>query len=47
MLERAMGAEVKGSLVHCKNEKKLLEYQKDTSKPDGSDVDVSPATTAS
>ncbi|MCW9013020.1 MAG: polymer-forming cytoskeletal protein [Gammaproteobacteria bacterium] len=29
MLEMAMGAEVNGSLVHCKNEKKLLEYQKD------------------
>ena len=29
MLEMAMGAEVNGSLVHCKNEKKLLQYQQD------------------
>lgn len=29
LLEMAMGAEVNGSLVHCKNEKKLLEHQKD------------------
>lgn len=29
LLEMAMGAEVNGSLVHCKNEKKLLEFQKD------------------
>lgn len=28
MLEMAMGAEVNGSLVHCENEKKLLEHQK-------------------
>jgi len=30
LLEMAMGAEVNGSLVHCKNEKKLLEHQKDS-----------------
>lgn len=29
LLEMAMGAEVNGSLVHCKNEKKLIEHQKD------------------
>jgi len=29
LLEMAMGAEVNGSLVHCKNEKKLLEHQQD------------------
>lgn len=28
LLEMAMGAEVNGSLVHCANEKKLLEHQK-------------------
>lgn len=27
MLEMAMGAEINGSLVHCENEKKLLDYQ--------------------
>lgn len=32
LLEMAMGAEVNGSLVHCKNEKKLLEYQEDNEK---------------
>jgi len=31
MLEMAMGAEINGSLVHCENEKKLLEHQKDNS----------------
>ena len=30
LLEMAMGAEVNGSLVHCKNEQKLLSYQQDT-----------------
>ncbi len=30
LLEMAMGAEVNGSLVHCKNEQKLLSYQKDS-----------------
>jgi len=29
MLEMAMGAEINGSLVHCENEKKLLDHQKD------------------
>ncbi|MDH5426310.1 MAG: polymer-forming cytoskeletal protein [Gammaproteobacteria bacterium] len=28
MLEMAMGAEINGSLIHCENEKKLLEHQK-------------------
>lgn len=32
LLEMAMGAEVNGSLVHCKNEKKLLEFQEDVTK---------------
>lgn len=32
LLEMAMGAEVNGSLVHCDNEKKLLEHKKDESK---------------
>lgn len=27
MLEMAMGAEINGSLVHCENEKKLLDHQ--------------------
>jgi len=31
MLEMAMGAEINGSLVHCENEKKLLDHQKDNS----------------
>jgi len=34
LLEMAMGSEVNGSLVHCKNEKKLLEFQKDNSSED-------------
>ena len=29
LLEMAMGAEVNGNLVHCKDEKKLLEFQSD------------------
>lgn len=47
MLEMAMGAEVNGSLVHCKNEKKLLEYQKDGSSEEESDVESTPAATIS
>ena len=44
LLEMAMGAEVNGSLVHCKNEKKLLEFQKDkvTDKPDAVGEEPSP-----
>ena len=47
MLEMAMGAEVNGSLVHCKNEKKLLEYQKDSAEEEGSDVKSTPAASIS
>ena len=43
LLEMAMGAEVNGSLVHCKNEKKLLEYQEDNEKP--AIEDSAPSTT--
>ena len=44
LLEMAMGAEVNGNLVHCKDEKKLLEYQaveEQAAKPD-----VEPTTSA-
>ncbi|TNF36044.1 MAG: polymer-forming cytoskeletal protein [Gammaproteobacteria bacterium] len=43
LLEMAMGAEVNGSLVHCKDEKKLLGYQKDS----GEDTAVKPEPTPS
>jgi cytoskeletal protein CcmA (bactofilin family) len=46
MLEMAMGAEVNGSLVHCKNEKKLLEHQKDTGDETASGKESAPVTTA-
>ncbi|MDH5483595.1 MAG: polymer-forming cytoskeletal protein [Gammaproteobacteria bacterium] len=46
MLEMAMGAEVNGSLVHCKNEKKLLEHQKDTDATDDSEIDPAPVSTS-
>jgi cytoskeletal protein CcmA (bactofilin family) len=29
LLEMALGSQVNGNLVHCKNEKKLLEFQRD------------------
>lgn len=45
LLEMAMGAEVNGSLVHCKNEKKLLEYQEDSQKSEV--AEESPTTTVS
>jgi cytoskeletal protein CcmA (bactofilin family) len=45
LLEMAMGAEVNGSLVHCKNEKKLLEYQEDSDKAEVSEE--APSTTTS
>ena len=38
LLEMAMGAEVNGSLVHCKNEKKLLEFQQDSDSSETSQV---------
>ena len=41
LLEMAMGAEVNGNLVHCKDEKKLLEYQSDDSKKTTSDAEPS------
>jgi cytoskeletal protein CcmA (bactofilin family) len=44
LLEMAMGSEVNGSLVHCKNEKKLLEYQKDKESNEDSDGGESHAT---
>jgi cytoskeletal protein CcmA (bactofilin family) len=42
LLEMAMGAEVNGNLVHCKDEKKLLEYQADEKASDKSDAEPSP-----
>jgi len=44
LLEMAMGAEVNGNLVHCKDEKKLLEYQVDNSQIDGEEEASSTAT---
>ena len=44
LLELAMGAEVNGNLVHCKDEKKLLEYQVDNSQIDGEEEASSTAT---
>jgi len=41
LLEMAMGAEVNGNLVHCKDEKKLLEYQADDAKKEASDAEPS------
>lgn len=42
LLEMAMGAEVNGNLVHCKDEKKLLEYQAHEKSDDESDAEPSP-----
>lgn len=42
LLEMAMGAEVNGNLVHCKDEKKLLEYQSHEKSHEESDVEPSP-----
>ncbi len=39
LLEMAMGAEVNGNLVHCKDEKKLLEYQSDATSEPASDAE--------
>ncbi len=41
LLEMAMGAEVNGNLVHCKDEKKLLGYQAD--KKEDADAEVNPS----
>jgi len=43
LLEMAMGAEVNGNLVHCKDEKKLLEFQAGDEKAAKSDVEPSPS----
>jgi len=44
LLEMAMGAEVNGNLVHCKDEKKLLEYQSDKAEQhDDSEEEPSPS----
>ncbi|VAW72657.1 Integral membrane protein CcmA involved in cell shape determination, partial [hydrothermal vent metagenome] len=37
LLEMVMGAEVNGNLVHCKDEKKLLEFQSHSSEQGESD----------
>lgn len=42
LLEMAMGAEVNGNLVHCKDEKKLLEYQSHEKSHEETDVEPSP-----
>ncbi|HED34992.1 MAG TPA: polymer-forming cytoskeletal protein [Gammaproteobacteria bacterium] len=41
LLEMAMGAEVNGNLVHCKDEKKLLEFQSHKDTQDDSDDKIS------
>ncbi len=43
LLEMAMGAEVNGNLVHCKDEKKLLEYQADNAAAHDDDAEPSPS----
>jgi len=43
LLEMAMGAEVNGSLVHCKNEKKLIEHQQDKDAKPAHSVEPTPA----
>ncbi len=43
LLEMAMGAEVNGNLVHCKDEKKLLEYQSDNAAAHEDDAEPSPS----
>jgi len=47
LLEMAMGAEVNGNLVHCKDEKKLLEYQSDSKDIHDDDDDAEPSPSAS
>ncbi len=44
LLEMAMGAEVNGSLVHCKDEKKLLGYQKASNDEGALKSEPSPST---
>jgi len=43
LLEMAMGAEVNGNLVHCKDEKKLLEYQTDNAEEHDAEEAPSPS----
>jgi len=43
LLEMAMGAEVNGNLVHCKDEKKLLEYQADSKDIHDDEAEPSPS----
>lgn len=43
LLEMAMGAEVNGNLVHCKDEKKLLEHQSDNAAPLDEDAEPNPS----
>jgi len=38
LLEMALGSQVNGNLVHCKNEKKLLEFQREQGIPRQGDV---------
>ncbi len=49
LLEMAMGAEVNGNLVHCKDDNKLLEFQTHDKKTKSTDdaTDVEPSPTAS
>ncbi|RDH83105.1 MAG: cell shape determination protein CcmA [endosymbiont of Galathealinum brachiosum] len=42
LLEMAMGAEVNGNLVHCKDDKKLLEFQTDNNEKHEEDSEPSP-----
>ncbi|VAW60924.1 Integral membrane protein CcmA involved in cell shape determination [hydrothermal vent metagenome] len=41
LLEMAMGAEVNGNLVHCKDEKKLLEFQSHSGDQDDGEAEAS------
>ncbi|MBT8438342.1 MAG: polymer-forming cytoskeletal protein [Gammaproteobacteria bacterium] len=43
LLEMAMGAEVNGNLVHCKDEKKLLEFQAHEKDEPAKEVEPSPS----
>jgi len=47
LLEMAMGAEVNGSLVHCENEKKLIDFQNDNQKPEALEKTEEPETSSS
>jgi len=43
LLEMAMGAEVNGNLVHCKDDKKLLEHQSDNAASLDDDAEPNPS----